>query len=152
MIADLLHLRQLSGLKQWPDISKWLEDWKIAEPVTYESIDAALELQVVPGIPPGMETAEDISAYEALRKRKPSYSYSRPDPKPERTPAWADLEAIRRVYAESRRLTLETGVRHSVDHIIPLCGRTVTGLHVAENLRIITLVENIRKSNRWTDG
>jgi 5-methylcytosine-specific restriction endonuclease McrA len=50
---------------------------------------------------------------------------------------------------EARRLSAETGIRHSVDHIIPLCGRTVTGLHVETNLRIITLEQNIRKGNRW---
>lgn len=61
------------------------------------------------------------------------------------TPAWADLKAIKAVYAEARRLTLETGIPHEVDHFYPLRGRTVSGLHVIENLRIVTRRENRSK-------
>jgi hypothetical protein len=64
------------------------------------------------------------------------------------TPAWADREAIRAVYAHARKMTEETGIPHEVDHIIPLRGRTVTGLHVHQNLRVIPESENVRKGNR----
>lgn len=63
-------------------------------------------------------------------------------------PPWADREAIRAIYRECRRITRETGIEHHVDHIIPVRGRRVCGLHVPENLRIITAEENLRKSNR----
>jgi 5-methylcytosine-specific restriction endonuclease McrA len=60
-------------------------------------------------------------------------------------PKWADRDAIRRIYLEARRLTKRTGMQHHVDHIIPLRGKTVWGLHVPENLRVITQAENLRK-------
>jgi len=67
------------------------------------------------------------------------------------TPSWADLDAIRAVYAEAARLTAETGVRHEVDHIYPLQGKTVCGLHIAANLQILTRSENARKKNRMPE-
>lgn len=66
------------------------------------------------------------------------------------TPRWltADHHAeIARIYADCRRETDETCVPHEVDHIIPLRGIDVCGLHVPWNLRVITAYENRRKSN-----
>lgn len=67
-------------------------------------------------------------------------------------PSWANRAALRAFWLESRRRTAETGVQHSVDHIVPLIHPLVCGLHVENNLRIIPLAENIRKSNNtWPD-
>ena len=66
-----------------------------------------------------------------------------------RTPAWADVAAIHSIYRECERLTRETGVLHHVDHIVPLQGRRVSGLHVEANLQILTAAENTAKGNRW---
>lgn len=66
--------------------------------------------------------------------------------------AWADRCAIAKIYAEAERLTRETGVAHHVDHIIPLQGRYVSGLHVESNLRVIPWQENLRKANRYEMG
>lgn len=61
------------------------------------------------------------------------------------TPAWANVDEIRELYRECAKITQTTGIPHNVDHIIPLLGRTVCGLHVEINLRIITATENFRR-------
>jgi hypothetical protein len=67
----------------------------------------------------------------------------------QRTPLWADMAAIRAVYAEAARLTRSTGTVHHVDHVLPLQGLLVSGLHVHTNLQILTAAENSRKRNRF---
>lgn len=58
-------------------------------------------------------------------------------------PAWADLKAIEAKYAEAERLGMV------VDHVLPLKGKQVCGLHVAGNLRLLTKLENQQKGNRY---
>ena len=65
----------------------------------------------------------------------------------DRTPAWADWRAIWRVYGAAKQLTKVTGIPHEVDHIIPLNGKNVSGLHVHYNLQVIPAVENRAKRN-----
>jgi hypothetical protein len=67
------------------------------------------------------------------------------------TPAWANQQKIAEIYAEARRLTKATGIRHEVDHIYPLQSDKVCGLHWEANLQIITEFENIQKLNRMPD-
>lgn len=65
------------------------------------------------------------------------------------TVAWANLDKIREIYKLRNKLTNETGIPHHVDHIIPLNGRNVCGLHVEYNLQILSEVENKKKSNKF---
>ena len=53
-------------------------------------------------------------------------------------PGWADLKAIQQIYENCPK-----GME--VDHIYPLRGRTVCGLHVEDNLQYMTPEENRRK-------
>lgn len=64
------------------------------------------------------------------------------------TPFWSQQEEIEALYGEARRLTDETGIEHHIDHVVPLRGRNVCGLHVIANLRVITASQNKRKSNK----
>lgn len=61
-------------------------------------------------------------------------------------PAWADEAAIDHIYDQAAKTTKATGVRHEVDHVIPLLGKSVCGLHVQTNLRIVPQTVNRRKS------
>lgn len=78
-----------------------------------------------------------------------SHAGKRRAAKLQRTPPWANKDAIAAIYATAERLSQETGIPHHVDHELPLRGRLVSGLHVEGNLRIITGAENCRKGNRY---
>lgn len=67
------------------------------------------------------------------------------------TPDWVDNKAIKAIYAECKQRTLETGIKHEADHIIPIQGKRVCGLHVPWNLRVITKAANARKHCRFGD-
>jgi 5-methylcytosine-specific restriction endonuclease McrA len=58
------------------------------------------------------------------------------------TPAWSDTAAIKAFY-----MACPEG--HQVDHIVPLQGETVSGLHVLANLQYLTPTENKAKGNTW---
>ena len=72
----------------------------------------------------------------------------------EATPAWLTKEEklqMRDLYVQARKMTALTRERYVVDHIVPLRGEAVCGLHVPWNLRVITQGENLKKSNKLVD-
>jgi hypothetical protein len=69
----------------------------------------------------------------------------------QRTPAWLttdDYWMIEQAYEVAAQRTKLFGFPWHVDHIIPLQGKLVSGLHTPFNLQVIPGVENIRKGNR----
>jgi len=71
----------------------------------------------------------------------------------DRVPPWLSKEQradIEKYYAEAIRLTQTLGEQYEVDHIVPLRGKTVSGLHVPWNLQIMKASENNAKSNKFT--
>lgn len=59
-----------------------------------------------------------------------------------RTPSWADLEKIKEIYSKCPE-------GFHVDHIIPLKGVLVSGLHVENNLQYLPALDNIKKRNTF---
>lgn len=85
------------------------------------------------------------------KDKRNSYNASRRSRLKQAEPSWLSdkqREEIVEVYSEAQRLTASTGVPHHVDHVVPLCGENVSGLHVPWNLKAIPAEENLRKSNR----
>ena len=61
----------------------------------------------------------------------------------QRTPVWSEVLKIKELYAEASRLRMQ------VDHIIPLQGDLVSGLHVLGNLQLLSPFDNISKKNKY---
>lgn len=69
-------------------------------------------------------------------------------------PPWVDHDHMARihdVYRLRRKVSEQTGVVHEVDHIVPLQGKTVCGLHVWWNLRVIPKEDNNRRPRIWSE-
>jgi hypothetical protein len=74
---------------------------------------------------------KEITKNSIRRKVRSSYQ----------TPPWANLEIIKKIYSNAEGM--------HVDHIIPLNGLLVSGLHVETNLQYLTPEENLRKGNSF---
>ena len=83
-----------------------------------------------------------ITALNTLRKKRIK----------ERVPSWVDDEEkwlIKEAYILAELRTIKHGFEWHVDHIIPLQGKLVSGLHVPSNLQVIPWVDNLRKKNKY---
>lgn len=68
----------------------------------------------------------------------------------QRVVPFTDAVEVAKVYVEAARQRA-AGADVAVDHIIPLRGREVSGLHVHWNLRVIPSVENMKKYNKVSE-
>lgn len=123
------------------------------------------------------KNSKAISAYnanlyknnkESILMRQSNYRKSNPEiiraywakyraMKLQRTASWANLDKIKEVYSDCIEINLAAATagcseRFVVDHIIPLQGKNVSGLHIETNLQIITNFDNLIKSNKFIPG
>jgi len=101
------------------------------------------------------EKAREIGRNWCANHPDQSYGYVvlRRMAKLRRTPTWlakADRDIMAGTYRKARKLTASTGTAHHVDHVVPLRGKSVSGLHVPWNLQILTANQNQSKGNRLT--
>lgn len=95
---------------------------------------------------PGRDTSAAAARRSRIRDKirlySRQYQKTRNQNLQKSTPLWADLEAIAEFYCHCPP-------GHHVDHIIPMRGKLVCGLHVLANLQYLPASENLRKSNTF---
>lgn len=67
-------------------------------------------------------------------------------------PSWSERDKIKVVYEKARWLSTITGLNYHVDHIIPIQGKDVCGLHVWSNLQILEASLNCSKQDKYDKG
>ena len=93
------------------------------------------------------EKRKEVSALFMKRNRPyyTQYSSLRTRKVQRAQPKWSNKDDLLDVYKEAEYLGLE------VDHIIPITHKLVCGLHVWDNLQLLSRSENAKKSNRFSD-
>lgn len=86
------------------------------------------------------------------RKKARANDAKRHAAKMQRTPAWLtadDLWLLEQAYDIAALRSKMLGIAFHVDHIIPLQGKYVSGLHVPTNVQVIPWYENVAKANKY---
>ena len=107
----------------------------------YDNLEYALEQRRIIGKKWRAEN-KDKNAAKATRYRASKLNA---------TPTWLTKEQhkqIESVYWLAQLQSELTDTKYHVDHIVPLKGKTVCGLHVPWNLQVLEALDNISKGNR----
>lgn len=99
----------------------------------------------------GREWYYEYSSKPDVAARLRAHAMDRYTKKQAAQPAWLDKDQkslISAIYWLAKDLEVITGERYHVDHIIPLKGKTVCGLHVPWNLQVLPSDINLAKNNR----
>lgn len=130
--ADAVKRHNASNYKRNTDsIKASVVRWKKANPDRCRELDRAKEIRK-----PELKRARVAKRRAALMSAIPS---------------WADLDAIKGMYRLAQ-VFRDAGLQVEVDHIVPLQGSTVSGLHSHDNLQLLVKSINISKGNRsWPD-
>lgn len=64
-------------------------------------------------------------------------------------PPWVNRRELQVLWERCRWLEAQTGIRHVIDHIIPINHPYVSGLSVPWNMQVLTFAQNAAKSNKW---
>ena len=86
---------------------------------------------------------DKMNAYNARRRASKLNS----------TPSWlteTQKEEVLAYYVKAKEMQQLTGILYHVDHIVPLQGKNVSGLHVPWNLQVIPASKNLRKYNKYS--
>ncbi len=127
----------------WAKCKEWREGRKdIVAEYDKARYQAAPELHKARSNKWKSENKDKVNSRESAKRAK----------KKQRTPNWLteeDFELIESFYTEAQRRIQATDVKYEVDHIVPLLGKNVSGLHVPWNLQVLTEKENRTKRNKF---
>jgi 5-methylcytosine-specific restriction endonuclease McrA len=98
-------------------------------------------------------SAKDAEAYRRNEGKYRADTMNAATSKINRKPAWLtefDHTYIQCLHQLAAMRSRESSEQWEVDHIIPLRGKLVSGLHVPSNLQVITAKANQQKNNSYT--
>lgn len=91
----------------------------------------------------GLNTRCSVCQSEQTAKTQPARQAKYRAAKLLRTPSWANIQSIAEFYRNCPK-------GYHVDHILPLQGNLVSGLHVENNLQYLSMSDNCKKSNNFS--
>jgi len=141
-------------IKQWVENTKKNPEYKIkkanADKIYREKLGDSLRVKKKAYVLNNYTKVQESKKRE-YEKNKQAYkarAYQRLQNIKRLTPFDADKSKIQQFYIDAKTITLSTGIKHEVDHIIPI---SKGGLHHQDNLQILTWLENRSKGTKIID-